>query len=83
MSVQRVTTPEILSRYKAYIPAPKTKSSDPAPPERVFTIEQFQQWQGQISITVTTGMIARGSDETVAIYDVVTQKAYFEQLINF
>lgn len=83
MSVQRVTAPKVLSRYKAYIPPPKAKSSDPLPPDGIITIERFQQWQHQISITVNSGMIARGRDEAVAIYDVKTQKAYFEYLISF
>jgi hypothetical protein len=83
MDVQRVTTPEILSRYKAYIPTPESESSEPAMPEGQVSMEQFQDWQDQISITVRSGMIATGSDDAVAVYDLRTQKAYYEQLINF
>jgi len=83
MSVQRVTSPEILSRYKAYIPAPKTKPGELPPPEQVVNIDALQQWQREISITVDTGMVARGTDNSLAVYDVQTQKAYFEQFTNF
>jgi len=83
MDIQRVTTPEILSRYKAYIPSPESESGEPAVPDGAVTMEQFQDWQNQISITVNSGMIATGSDKAVAVYDVKTQKAYYEELINF
>ncbi|PXA04862.1 hypothetical protein DDZ13_02550 [Coraliomargarita sinensis] len=83
MDVQRVTTPEILSRYKAYIPTPEAESSEPAVPQGQVSMEQFQDWQDQISITVNSGMIARGKQDDVAVYDLKTQKAYYEQLINF
>lgn len=83
MEVQRVTTPEILSRYKAYIPTPEAESSEPAVPDGAVTMEQFEDWQNQISITVNAGMIATGSDQSVAVYDIRTKKAYYEQLINF
>lgn len=83
MQVQRVTTPEILSRYKAYIPTPEAQSSEPATPNGVVSIEQFEDWQNQISVTVNTGMIATGSDKAVAVYDPKTQRAYYELLIGF
>lgn len=83
MDVQRVTTPEILSRYKAYIPAPESESSEPAVAQGAVSIEQFESWQDQISITVRSGMIATGEDQAIAVYDTNTKKAYYEQLINF
>ena len=83
MQVQRVTSPQILSRYKAYIPTPEGQSDEPVTQDGSITIEQFQAWQNQISITVDSGMIAKGEDRSVAIYDLKTQKAYFEQLRNF
>lgn len=86
MNIQRVTSPEILSRYKAYIPPAKSETNEPELrelPENALTIEAFQQWQNQISITVNSGMMAKGSKQSVAIYDNITQKAYFEQLTNF
>lgn len=83
MEVQRVTTPEILSRYKAYIPSPESESAEPAVPQGAASIEQFEDWQNQISITVRSGIIATGSEKAVATYDLKTKKAYYEQLINF
>lgn len=83
MSVQRVTTPETLSRYKAYFPAPETETTESESAEIARTIEGFQEWQNQISITVDAGIVARGSNQDVAIYDNNTNKAYFEQLTNF
>lgn len=83
MSVQRVTNPEILSRYKAYIPTPKSEASEPEPTEIALSVEAFQAWQNQISITVHSGIIAKGDEQALAIYDNITQKAYFEQLFNF
>ena len=83
MDVRRLNTPEIVSRYKTYIPTPEGASSEPATPEGVVTIEQFQDWQSAISIKVETGIIAQSEDNAVAVYDLRTQKAYFEHLINF
>ena len=83
MDVQRVTTPEILSRYKAYIPNPESESSEPPVPQGALSVEQFEDWQDQISINVQSGMIAKGDDKAVAVYDIKTKKAYYEQLINF
>lgn len=83
MEVQRVTTPKILSRYKAYIPAPEDGSREPLSTRGTLSIEQFESWQDQISITVRSGMIATGEDQATAAYDTKTKKAYYEQLINF
>lgn len=83
MEVSRLTTPEILSRYKAYIPTPESQSDQPATPGGVVSVEQFEDWQSQISITVDTGVLAVGKDNEIAVYDIKTQKSYFEQLINF
>lgn len=83
MSVQRVTSPEVLSRYKAYIPAPQSEASEPESTEIALTVEAFEAWQNQISITVNSGIIAKGDEQALAIYDNKTQKAYFEQLTNF
>lgn len=83
MTIQRVTTTEILSRYKAYVPTPSGESSEPVTPDGSVTVEQFEDWQNQISISVESGMIANGEDNSVAIYDVKTKKAYYEQLTSF
>lgn len=83
MTVRRIESPEILSRYKAYIPTPEGQSSEPVAPGGMVSVEQFQEWQSAISITVEVGIIAEGEDDAIAVYDVRTQKAYYEQLINF
>jgi len=83
MNIRRLSAPEILSRYKAYIPSEAGKSSEPAISEEAIPIEQFHEWQNKISITVKAGIIAEGPENAIAIYDTKTQKAYYEQLINF
>ncbi len=83
MTVQRVTKPETLSRFKAYIPPAKTNPNKPLPPpEQLVSVENLQQWQREISITVKTGMVAKGNDASIAVYDLHTKKAYFELLGN-
>ncbi|MGB1127026.1 MAG: hypothetical protein ACPG3X_01490 [Opitutales bacterium] len=83
MDLRRLSTPRTMSRYKAYLPTPEGRSSEPATPNGVVGIEQFREWQSAISITVETGMIAQGKGTAVAVYDVRTQRAYFEHLIHF
>lgn len=83
MKVQRLVSQEIVSRYKAYIPTPAGKSSEPATPGGVISVEQFEAWQNDISAKIATGLIAEGADDAIAIYDKKAQKAYFEHLINF
>lgn len=84
MSVQRVTGLVVLSRYKAYMPTPKSEAStEQEPTEIAITVEAFQAWQNLISISIEAGMIAKGDEQAVAVYDNETQKAYFEQLSNF
>lgn len=83
MTVQRVTSPETLSRYKAYIPPAKINPNEPLPPpELLVSVENLQQWQREISITVKSGMVARGNNQSIAVYDIQTKKAYFEHLSN-
>jgi hypothetical protein len=83
MDVRRVTDPEILSRYKAYIPTPQSQSRDAARPNRNISIEQIEAWQTEISITVESGMVAFGEGRTVAAYDIETERAYYEELRSF
>ncbi len=82
MTIQRITAPETLSRYKAYLPTPEGASGEPMTPDGSIRLEQFQNWQDQISITVENGMIASGEGRAVAIYCADTQKAYFQNFIN-
>lgn len=83
MNVRRLLNQEIISRYKAYIPTPAAKSSAPATPGGILTVEQFEFWQNDISARIERGLIAEGPDQEIAIYDSQAQKAYFEHLINF
>lgn len=83
MNVRRLVDQEIISRYKAYVPTPATKSSTPVTPGGVLTVEQFESWQNDISARIDRGLIAEGPDQEIAIYDSQAQKAYFEHLINF
>ncbi|MGZ0655681.1 hypothetical protein ACWPKO_11360 [Coraliomargarita sp. W4R53] len=83
MSVRRLVNQEIISRYKAYIPTPSSSSNTPATPGGVFTIEQFESWQDDISAKVELGLIAESPEKEISIYDSRTKKAYYEYLINF
>lgn len=83
MSVRRLVNQEIISRYKAYIPTPAGESSDPVTPGGVLTPEQFTSWQDAISAKVEKGLIAESPEKEIAIYDIITQRAYYEYLINF
>ncbi|WP_308984112.1 hypothetical protein [Thalassobacterium sedimentorum] len=83
MSVRRLVNQEIISRYRAYIPTPNSRSSSPATPGGVLTIEQFESWQDDISAKVARGLIAESPEKEIAIYDSHTKKAYYEYLIDF
>lgn len=49
MEIKRLTSTEILSRYKAYIPTPEGETSEPITPDGV-SIEEFEGWQSEIKI---------------------------------
>lgn len=83
MSVRRLVSQEIISRYKAYVPTPAGQSSEPVTPGGVLSVEQFESWQSNISAKIERGLIAEGTDNEIAIYDSQTKKAFFEHLINF
>ncbi|MEO0510787.1 MAG: hypothetical protein AAF065_13120 [Verrucomicrobiota bacterium] len=83
MQVRNLENKEIISRYKAYIPTPEGESSEPVTPDGEVSLQQFQEWQGAISATIEIGIIARDESDALAVYDVKTQKAYFEHLIDF
>jgi hypothetical protein len=83
MRIKRLTQQEIISRYKAYLPAP---ASQPKPSE--FAVDQinkqqFESWQNDISAKVEQGLIAEGDEKNIAVYNIKTRRAYYEQLINF
>ncbi len=83
MTVRRLISQEILSRYKAYIPTAAGKKGESAAPQGGISVEQFESWQKNISIKTNTGLVATKNDDAIVIYDGVTQKAYFEHLIDF
>jgi hypothetical protein len=80
MKVRRITEPQVLSRYKAYIP---TEESGSGTPEGTVTPEQFKEWQNEISVTVVSGVLAERDDDATAVYDADTRRAYFEHLSSF
>jgi hypothetical protein len=80
MEIRRITSPIVLSRYKAYIPATENEPDQPVSPDGSITPEQFKTWQDQISVTVASGVLAERDDHATAVYDPDTQKAYFEHL---
>jgi hypothetical protein len=82
MDIQPVTNAEILSRYKAYIPTREKEASASPLPQGTLSVEQYQDWQNRISITVQSGMIAVSDEKAVALYDRETEKAYYEKRIN-
>ncbi len=83
MSVKRIVNPEIISRYNAYIPTAESESTEPVTPDGVISVEQFEAWQQKISVTVESGLLARSTENAIAVYDTETRKAYFEHLIDF
>ncbi len=83
MTVRKLISQEILSRYAAYIPTEAGKTGEPATPDGSVSPEQFKAWQDAISVKITSGLIAEGPNKAVAIYDADTHKAYFEHLIDF
>ncbi|MGB0413297.1 MAG: hypothetical protein ACPGJU_02520 [Coraliomargarita sp.] len=82
MTVRRMMNQEIISRYKAYIPTPEGKRGEPFSPDGSIPFETFQAWQDTISIKVNKGLIAKGPNSEIAIYDPANKKAYFEHLFN-
>jgi len=83
MNVKRINDPEVLSRYRAYIPTPEGRSDEPVTPDGSVSMEQFENWQKQISIRVETGLVASSAEGASAVYDIGAKKAYYEQLIGF
>jgi hypothetical protein len=83
MTVRRLINQEILSRYKAYVPTEQGQTGKPISPDGSVSIKQFEAWQAAISIKIDAGLIAKNASEAIAIYDLDTQKAYFEHLISF
>ncbi|CAA6680199.1 MULTISPECIES: hypothetical protein [unclassified Lentimonas] len=84
MKVQHLSEPEILSRYKAYLPVDKTQQAKPITPDNSISAEQFKAWQSAISITMRNGLIVQNTEHRTGtvIYDPHTHKAYVENLIN-
>ncbi len=82
MTVRRMMNQEIVSRYKAYIPTEEGKSGQPFSADGSIPFESFQAWQNAISAKVNNGLIAKGPDNSIAIYDNNKKKAYFEHLFG-
>lgn len=83
MTVRRVTTPQTISRYLAYIPTPASQSSPPADSGGIVSVEEIEAWQNSISTRVEKGIVAESVEGDIAVYDSETQKAYYEHLIDF
>lgn len=83
MTIRRLSSTEIVSRYKAYIPTEAGKKGEPASPDGEVDFDEFKAWQNAISAKVEAGLIAKSPDQAVAIYDAATKRVYFEHLINF
>lgn len=81
MFVRPLRSQEIISRYKAYVPGETNKGDGPPLPTTPDgTIEVPQDGS---TAKVDRGLIAESSRKEIAIYDVATQRAYYEYLINF
>jgi hypothetical protein len=83
MRVRRLIGEATISRFRAYIPAPKEVASQPATPDGVISIEELEAWQKEISARVDQGLIAEGSDGSLAIFDGANGRAYFQHLTDF
>lgn len=82
MTIRRMMNQEIVSRYKAYIPTSEGKGGQPITPDGDIPFEAFQEWQNEISAKISDGLIAKGPNKSIAIYDPKAKRAYFEHLFN-
>jgi hypothetical protein len=82
MYVKTFTNPEIISRYKAYIPTPAGQAQAPATPDGILSVNQFESWQNSISAKIINGLIAESPGQGTAIYDGDSEKAYYEHFID-
>ncbi|NQY33197.1 MAG: hypothetical protein HRT56_08510 [Coraliomargarita sp.] len=82
MAVRQLINQEIVSRYKAYVPPPSS-SEESSGSSREIDFEALKAWQQAISVKIEVGLIAKGEDDSIAVYDFYKQRAYFEHLINF
>lgn len=80
MAVRQLLREEILSRYKAYLPAEANDGETPAPADGRVTPDDFRKWQEAISVTLDHGWIARLRDNITAVYDPEKGRAYYEEL---
>lgn len=81
LSIRRLSSQEIISRYKAYIPneVPDTQAST----SNDLEMEALREWQSSISAKIETGLIAKGQGDELALYDSKKKIVYFEYLIGF
>lgn len=81
LSIRRLSSQEIISRYKAYIPneVPDTQAST----SNDLEMEALREWQSSISAKIETGLIAKGQGDELALYDSKKKIVYFEYLIRF
>ena len=81
LSIRRLSSQEIISRYKAYIPneVPDTQAST----SNDLEMEALREWQSSISAKIETGLIAKGQGDELALYDSKKKIVYFEHLIGF
>ena len=79
MSLRRLSGSEVVSRYKAYLPADDGSNRPTCRHPMVpLILNQFNAWQRAISIKIESGLIAKAPDESIAVYDAKAQRAYYE-----
>jgi|GEM_PF-548049 len=85
LSVRKLISNETLSRYSAYMPKNMDETTTPEPVTAgSIDLDQFKDWQSEISVQVTDGLIANRKDDesTTAVYDSQAKKAYFESILS-
>lgn len=80
MTVQSISTPESISRYRAYLPATNKVIEESSGADDEFSPEAISKWQDEISFSLKTGLYAQGDDEARALFDPAKERAYFERI---
>ena len=83
MTVRRLMNQQVVSRYKAYLPTTQETKAEALANNGEIPIENFKTWQNAISASISKGLIAKGPNQTIAIYDDKRKRAYFENLFSF
>jgi hypothetical protein len=83
MKVRSLLKAESVSRFHAYLPAPEELTNQTGAEGGEFSPEALRAWQDKISCALEEGLVAKGPDGEMALYDPVKKRAYYELLSGF